>query len=102
LSVYDIISGQPNPWLAGEVSETVIIDGHQVEAVPVQNAVTGDIELGIGFEADDPYLLCALSDVLSFGNLHGKMVTIGTQNYMVRNVNNKKNIDLCRLTLVER
>ena len=104
MSVYAVV-GDDAPWqdLNG-TSEEVTIDGHAgVVATPVLNSVTGDILLGSsGFEGDDPYLLCAMSDLATFGDLHGKLVLIGTDTFMVRNVREKPGINLTRLILQKR
>jgi len=82
-----------------ELAVTLNINGTDVLGVPSQDAVTGDIDLGIGFEATEPYALVTTSSVSALGDLHGKKLIIDTVSYTIRNVRPKINIDLTRLVL---
>ncbi len=99
---YPIIDDTP-PWLnTDELGQNVTVDGTAIVAVPVRSAITSDIDLGMGFEAEDTYILCAAEDLAPLGDLHGKAVVIGSDNYLVRNVRPKKDARYVRLVLDER
>ncbi len=104
MTVYSVV-GDDAPWqdLNG-TSEEVTIDGHTgVVVTPVLNSVTGDILIGSsGFEGTDPYLLCKMSDLETFGNLHGKIAVVGTDSYLIRNVREKPGVNVTRLVLQKR
>ena len=102
-TVYPVVGDNP-PWLnPKELGIPVVLDGVQIIAVPSQDAVTGDIDLGaIGFEADNPYVLVSNPDIAAMGDLHGKTVVIGLVNYLVRNVREKPNQAYTRLILEKR
>lgn len=105
MGVYPIIAAGPTPWLnSRELALQVTVAGHNILAIPSQDAVTGDVHFGegVGFEAKAPYILCRLQDVDTFGDLHGVPVVIGDKEYVVRNVRPKENQDYVRLVLDRR
>lgn len=103
MALYPIIKDFPTSWNnPRELGVPVTVAGREIVAVPSQDSITGDLELGMGFEAQAPYVLCRLQDVDDLGNLHGAAVTIDNKNYVVRNVRPKENIDLVRLVLSQR
>ncbi len=104
MATYPIVASGEAPFFnPNELGVEMTVDGNTIIAVPALNAVTGDIIMGSsGFEADDPYVLCQTSDIETFGDLHGKIVVIGTDNYKIRNVREKQNTNLTRLVLSTR
>lgn len=91
----------PTPWNnLRELGQTVTIAGREVSAVVSQDAVVGDIELGqAGFEAELPYLLVPLDLIEDLGDLHGAVVVVDGENYVVRTVRSKPNHNYTRLVL---
>jgi hypothetical protein len=100
---YPVIAAGEPPWLCTqELAVPVTIDGTVINAVPSLDAITGDVDLGFGFEATAPYMYVRLADVAGLGDLHGKPVIIDGVSYVVRTVRPKENIDMARLILDKR
>ena len=100
MTTYPLLQ-DPAPWNnSRELGVPITVAGLEILAVPSQNAVTGDLLLGeLGFEADDLYILAKLSDVAALGDLHDTAVVIGSDNYLVKSVRPKPNVDLIRIVL---
>lgn len=97
---YPVIQ-QPTPWdNLRELGIEITVDGVVMPAVISQDSIPGDIYIGsAGFEASNPYVIVSDEYIQALGDLHGKTVVIGTDNYIVRNVRPKPNIALTRLVL---
>lgn len=100
MAVYPVIQ-QPAPWNdLRELGIEITVAGETVAAVVSVDPVVGNISVGdMEFEATAPYVLVESSDIAALGDLHGAAVVIGTDNYIVRNVHPKLNINMTRLVL---